>query len=463
MKMEKRILIIDDDTMNLKMATHILEKNYDVVCAKSGMEGIGILRSETIDLVLLDLLMPDINGMEVLKEIREDSMISDVKVIILTAAGTKTDVTEAIRLGALDFIKKPFFPTELLERIKRVIQVEKKDSILVVDDDNVTLSIVQNMLSIRYDVSCVSSGNGAIKYLQNNVPDMILLDLHMPDMSGLEVLEKICSTKKLADIPVIFLTADNDRKTEIEIFKAGAMDYIQKPFNPEVVLRRIGRVLELYHYQQSLQLEVDRKTAELRESNRKITNLSVQVMMALASAIDAKDAYTNGHSMRVAEYSRELARRMGKSTQEMEDIYYIGLLHDIGKIGVPDRIINKPGRLTEEEYKLVKDHTKIGAEILENISEMPGISVGAHWHHEKYDGKGYPDGLAGKDIPEVARIVGVAEAYDTMTSKRSYRDILPQTVVRGEIEKGKGKQFDPVIASHMLEMIDEDKEYRMHG
>ena len=240
------------------------------------------------------------------------------------------------------------------------------------------------------------------------------------------------------------------------------MDYIQKPFIAEVVIRRISRILELYHYQQSLQQEVDRKTTELRESNRKITNLTTQVMMALVSAIDAKDAYTNGHSLRVAEYSRELARRMGKSIQEMNDIYYIGLLHDIGKIGIPDRIINKPGRLTEEEYQLVKDHPIIGAEILENISEMPGISIGAHWHHEKYNGTGYPDGLAGEEIPEVARIIGVADAYDTMTSKRSYRDILPQTVVKNEILKGKGTQFDPVIAGYMLQMIEEDTEYQMH-
>ena len=267
---------------------------------------------------------------------------------------------------------------------------------------------------------------------------------------------------KVSDVPVIFLTADSERKTEIEIFKAGAMDYIQKPFIAEVVIRRISRILELYHYQQSLQQEVDQKTTELRESNRKFNNLSMQVAMALASAIDAKDTYTNGHSVRVAEYSRELARRMGRSMQEINDIYYIGLLHDIGKIGIPDQIINKPERLTKEEYQIVKDHPKIGAEILGNISEIPSIAVGAHWHHERYDGQGYPDGLAGEEIPEVARIIGVADAYDTMTSKRSYRDILPQDVARNEIENGKGTQFDPIIADYMLEMIDEDTEYQMH-
>ena len=460
--MAERILVIDDDIVNLKIAEHVLEKDYNVTCAKSGMEGIDILKSNDIDLVLLDLYMPDMNGMDVLAKIREDASISAVKVVILTSSGMKTDVTEAIQLGALDFIKKPFFPTEFLDRIKKVLNIAKKDNILVVDDDKMNLAIVHKMLGIRYDVTCVSSGMDAISYLNNNVPDMILLDLHMPEMNGLEVLEKIREQDNLSDIPVVFLTADNDRKTEVDIFKAGAMDFIQKPFIAEVVIQRISRILELYHYQKSLQQEVDRKTAELRESNRKVTNVLSQMIMALGSAIDAKDAYTNGHSERVARYSGELARRMGKSTQEINDIYYIGLLHDIGKIGIPDYIINKAGKLTEEEYELIKNHPNIGADILSSITEMPGISFGAHWHHERFDGKGYPDGLAGEDIPEVARIICVADAYDTMTSKRVYRDILPQKVARDEILKGRGTQFDPVIADYMLEMIDEDTEYQLH-
>lgn len=460
--MSERILIIDDDIVNLRMEKYVLENHYDVLCAKSGAEGLDLLLNHEIDLVLLDLYMPRMDGLEVLAKIRENPAISGSKVMILTSSGMKTDVTEAARLGALDFIKKPFFPTELLERIKKVLLVPKKDSILVVDDDKMSRMLIQKILGIRYDVFCVSSGSEALAYVENNVPDMMLLDLHMPEMSGLELLEKMQENEKLSDIPIIFLTADSERTTEIEIFRAGAMDYIQKPFFADVVLRRISRIMELYHYQKSLQREVDKKTEELRESNRKVINLSVQVMMALASAIDAKDTYTNGHSVRVAEYSRELARRMGKSMEELNDIYYIGLMHDIGKIGIPDWIINKPERLTKEEYQMVKEHPKIGAEILENISEMPSISVGAHWHHERYDGTGYPDGLAGEEIPELARIIGVADAYDTMTSKRSYRDILPQTVVREEIEKGKETQFDPQIADYMLEMIDEDTEYRLH-
>jgi putative two-component system response regulator len=309
----------------------------------------------------------------------------------------------------------------------------------------------------------VDSGREALEYLKTNLPDLILLDLYMPGMSGLEVLGKIHEMDAAtSQVPVIFLTADSERQTEADIFKAGAMDYIQKPISADVLIRRIGRILELSHYQHFLQQEVDKKTEALRESNRRITKLSTQIMMALASAIDAKDTYTRGHSLRVAQYTRDLAIHMGKSEEEVNDMYYVGLMHDVGKIGIPDQIIKKSEKLTEEEYETVKQHPAIGAKILNNISELPGISFGAHWHHERYDGKGYPDGLAGEEIPEVARIVCVADAYDTMTSKRSYRDILPQSTVRAEIVRCRGTQFDPVIADHMLAMIDMDKDYQMH-
>ena len=195
----------------------------------------------------------------------------------------------------------------------------------------------------------------------------------------------------------------------------------------------------------------------------KIERLTNQIMMALASAVDAKDKYTNGHSFRVAAYSKEIAKRMGKNEEEQESIYDMGLLHDIGKIGVPDAIIHKDCRLTDSEFDMVKNHPMIGYHILQNISEMPQLATGARWHHEHFDGSGYPDHLCGSNIPQEARIIAVCDAYDAMTSKRTYSEIKPQTFVRSEIEKGKKIQFDPEVADIMLQMIDEDKDYRMRG
>lgn len=198
-----------------------------------------------------------------------------------------------------------------------------------------------------------------------------------------------------------------------------------------------------------------------KESNEKIENMNHKIISALVRTIDAKDRYTNGHSLRVAEYSKEIARRMGKTPKEQETIYYAGLLHDVGKIRIPVDIINKPGKLTDEEYEQMKIHPVTSYHILKDAFEDEQVKNGAKFHHERYDGTGYPNGLKQTNIPEVARIVGVADAYDAMASNRSYRKYLPQDVIREEIEKGKGTQFDPEIADVMLKMIDDDKDYSM--
>ncbi|MGN0427328.1 MAG: HD-GYP domain-containing protein [Agathobacter sp.] len=194
----------------------------------------------------------------------------------------------------------------------------------------------------------------------------------------------------------------------------------------------------------------------------RVGRMTLQMVHALANTIDAKDSYTNGHSTRVAQYSVMLAKKMGYSKDALERVQYAALLHDIGKIGIPVEIINKPAKLTDEEYEIIKTHPVIGSNILNEITELPDISIGARYHHERYDGKGYPDHLKEMEIPEIARIVGVADAYDAMSSKRSYRDVLPQEVVRKEIEKGRDSQFDPKIADVMLLLMDEDVDYEMH-
>ncbi|MCR5092357.1 MAG: HD-GYP domain-containing protein [Lachnospiraceae bacterium] len=186
-----------------------------------------------------------------------------------------------------------------------------------------------------------------------------------------------------------------------------------------------------------------------------------QTAEALASAIDAKDTYTNGHSRRVAEYSEKIARSAGKSEEECEKVYFAALLHDVGKIGVPIDILTKKGRLTDEEFEAIKEHPVAGGQILSKIKNSPWLGLGANYHHERYNGKGYPEGRKGEDIPEIARIIAVADAYDAMTSNRSYRNAIPQHIVREELVKGIGTQFDPVFARIMIHMIDLDTEYLM--
>lgn len=336
------------------------------------------------------------------------------------------------------------------------------DWVLVIDDDTANLRMASRILSAeKMRVSCLKSGEDAIKFLSGNRPDIILLDIHMPGMDGFDTIAAISRNKATADIPIIFLTADDDSGTETRGLEAGAMDFIKKPFVPEVLLLRVRHTLELVRLQTDLSHEVEKKAQEVIEQHERIKKIFLQVVKALSDAIDAKDTYTNGHSTRVAEYARKIAGRAGFSELEQENIYMMGLLHDVGKIGVPDAIINKTAKLTDEEFSIIKKHPAIGSEILGNITEFPQLAIGARWHHERYDGKGYPDGISGEAIPIEARIIAVADSYDAMSSTRSYRNVLPQSVIHKELEKGMGTQFSPEFAAIMLAMIEEDTDYQM--
>ena len=334
--------------------------------------------------------------------------------------------------------------------------------VLVVDDDAMNVKLAKKMLEGHFGFMGVRSGKQALEVLENTIPDLVLLDVHMPEMSGHDVIRRMKADERWRDIPVIFLTADNDDETEIKSFDEGALDYIRKPFRKGIALQRIQRILELSYLQHSLSSEVEKQTRKAIERGEKIDRLSKQLVITLANAIDAKDKYTNGHSARVEKYSMMIGRRMGYDDEMLSQLSYAAMLHDVGKIGIPDSIINKPTELTDAETEVVKKHPQIGSEILKQITELPNIAHGARWHHERYDGKGYPDGLMGEEIPQIARVIGVADAYDAMASKRSYRDVLPQEVVRSEIEKGLGTQFDPEIARIMLDIIDEDIDYVLH-
>ena len=348
------------------------------------------------------------------------------------------------------------YETEFLESEPLYTGNGEKLWVTIVDDDEMNLKLAERILTkSNVAVSKIHSGEELLNFLKENHPDLILLDINMPGMDGFETMKRLRAEETdIADIPVIFLTSENDTNTEKRALALGAKDFIRKPFIPEILTLRVTQIAELLRLQKHLAEEVDRKTKENEQ-------LFLNVVSSLAGAIDAKDNYTNGHSSRVAEYAREIARRYGYSIKEQGDIYIIGLLHDVGKIGVSDYVIRKEDKLSASEYEEIKKHPVIGSQILKNINEMPKLSVGARWHHERYDGTGYPDGLVGEEIPEEARIIAVADAYDAMTSKRSYRNILSQEKVRQEIIDGMGTQFDPRFAEIMLRMMDEDPEYKM--
>lgn len=337
----------------------------------------------------------------------------------------------------------------------------KQGYILVVEDDKESRLEAEKILQKQFTVSLAENAEEALEIIKKRIPDVLLLEADMPVVNGFEFMKLLQANVEMSSVPVIFLTTDYNQSVEVKGFEAGAQDFIRRPFVAEIMIQRVSRVLELSRLQKHLQDEVFLQTKRAEERRKQVERLSNQIINALAESIDAKDSYTNGHSMRVAQYSVKIAERAGKSKEEQERIHYMGLLHDIGKIGIPDSIITKNSSLSDKEYYVTRKHPEIGAEILANISEIPDLGIGARWHHERYDGTGYPDGLKGEEIPEEARIIAVADAYDAMASKRSYRDVLPQQVVYGEIKKGKGTQFDPVFADIMLVLMEEDTAYTM--
>jgi response regulator RpfG family c-di-GMP phosphodiesterase len=385
------------------------------------------------------LLLPEVEESDIGHVI--SGVISQWK---MTEYGDSTDIASEVRRAKL-------IADETSNSIRNRV-----DWVVVVDDDVTNLKMAGHILSKQQmRVTALKSGRALLDYVRSHKPDLILLDVRMPEMDGFETLELL--KQQMApgqEIPVIFLTSVDNAEYEMKGLELGAMDFIKKPFVPGVLISRVKHIIQLVRLQKNLSDEVEIKTQENE-------NLSLRIVQTLADAIDAKDTYTNGHSGRVAEYAREIARRYGYTRKQQDEIFMMGLLHDVGKIGVPDSVINKPSKLTEAEYAQIKTHSVMGERILRNIRERPKLAIAARWHHERYDGRGYPDGLSGESIPEEARIIAVADAYDAMTSRRSYRDILPQANVKREIEIGRGTQFDPQFAEIMLQIIAEDTEYHL--
>ena len=332
---------------------------------------------------------------------------------------------------------------------------------LAIDDDEMCLELLKNIFAEEADVICHTSGEDGLSWLENHSVDLILLDFRMPGMSGFDVLHALHNDSRYAEIPVVILTGDIDAELESDVLISGATDFIRKPFIPEVVRLRVHKIIKLEYLQKSLHLAVQEQTALAEQRLQESQQMFDQMTTVLAKAIDAKDFYTSGHSERVAKYSREILKIYGGDAAAQKKVFYMGLLHDIGKIGIPRQIITKPSKLTEEEYTIIKQHTSIGYQILQSILVFPELAIGAQCHHERFDGLGYPSGLKGEEIPLLARVLAVADSYDAMTSKRSYRNALPQKIVKDELRKGKGTQFDPRFADIMISMIEHDHDYNM--
>ncbi|MBQ1413595.1 MAG: response regulator [Clostridia bacterium] len=343
--------------------------------------------------------------------------------------------------------------------------------ILVIDDNKTTLAMAKQAIGDEYTVIAVISGYQALKYLEREIPDLILLDLNMPDMDGKQTMRRMKSNEKWADIPIIVLTVENSPQTEVECLEMGAIDFIAKPFVPQVMKSRIARALELEDYRRRLQLDNEKKRMQLEK-------MKSQTIMVLANMIDTRDTVTGVHVRRVSAIVETLVKKMraaGMYPEFLDDRYVLSItlaapLHDIGKIKIPDTVLKKQGDLTEEEFELMKTHTIEGAKILQafadEIDDNYYLLLGkdmAAYHHEWWNGKGYPYGLRGTKIPFCARVLAVADVFDALISKRSYKQQMTFDQAFEIIKKGSGGHFDPEIVDMFLRIRPEIERVALIG
>lgn len=344
-----------------------------------------------------------------------------------------------------------------------------KNTILVVDDDKTNLALAQKILMPRYRIAASNSGRGALKYLENHHPELILLDINMPEMDGYEVMQQIRAKEDTKMIPVIFLTADNLAETEVKCFQMGAMDFVTKPFVPDILLSRVDKTIELDQYRHNLEKMVKEQAEKITEDARRISRIQDSVIVGMANLIESRDGSTGKHVKNTQMYVRMIAdelRRRDLFTEELteeyiEDLCKAAPLHDVGKIKIPDSILQKPGKLTPEEFDTMKQHTTHSSKIIQmiigDVEDEHYVRIVediAMYHHERWDGTGYPAGLKEDEIPLAARIMSVADVFDALYEERCYKPpVRPIERIMQIMTEGRGTQFDPVIVDVFMEML----------
>lgn len=338
-------------------------------------------------------------------------------------------------------------------------------TILCVDDMPQNLKLLEALLAPSgYEILEAENGEKALKIIQTKNPDLVLLDVMMPDMDGFEVIRKIRQDERYQQLPIILVTALKEKEDRIKGIDAGCDDFISKPVDKMELLARVRSLLKvkayndlLSNYRKELESEVTVRTEELKQAFEKIKAASLDTIYRLTMASEYKDEDTGSHVKRMSHYCAAIAKKMGLSEKCVETILYASPMHDLGKIGIPDHILLKPAKLDPAEWEIMKQHTTIGAKIL-NGSDAQFIKLGeiiARCHHEKWDGSGYPDNLKGVDIPISGRIVAIADVFDALTSKRPYKEPFSVEKSFSIIKEGSGNHFDPEVVDAFFAVQDE--------
>ncbi|MBF0450612.1 MAG: response regulator [Candidatus Magnetomorum sp.] len=432
------ILIVEDSAMIRKYLRNVLSPlGMNLSEASDGLMALNQINENHFDLVITDIDMPNMNGIDLCQQLKKNPVTRSMPLIMVSSLDSDEDIDRGFQAGASVYISKTDVQKRLCASVKDVLSktsVRKRQSLLVVDDSLIIRSIVEEGLSqAGFQVMTAANGKEALNMISIKQPDLILCDIAMPVMDGFEFCRAVKSDELLKSSPFVVMSTSSERGQMKRMLEIGASAYIVKPFNIDQLVFLVEKILSDHFL--LLMKEKERLTVERKGMLASITSLIV--------ALEARDAYTCGHSEAVSQIISGMIRLTGANDQDVEKAFIGGQLHDIGKIGVRDSVLLKPGKLTLDEYDQIKEHPNIGQNILKSIPSLSEALDIVCYHHERFDGNGYPHQLKGEKIPLWARITAVADTYHALTSDRPYRRGMPKEKAFEIIESIKGTQLCP--------------------
>lgn len=473
MEKKSKILVVDDEeSLRLICQDALEDEGYEVITAEDGQEGLEILRQDPeVELVISDLKMPRLNGIDFLTLAKKEGLEADF--LITTGFGTIEVAVECMKRGAADYIPKPFNLAHLLIKVKKVLSERRRRL------EQKRLSNVVRILNLSNALNRMRRVEDILEefvyHLQRNFgPDGVVVALYSEGKLTPRILRGSLLRKNY-DLLFLFIKKMQESLNKNKVILDNSFKLKDKDKDYSLVVvpltvqkEKVGSVALIKEikedtpllstFQQLISIFCLHAASSLQNawSLERLNNLNLEIMRSYAKAVEAKDIYTKGHSDNVARYGLNFAKFLGLGERECEVIYVAGVLHDIGKIGIPDHILNKPSRLTPEEYEVMKRHPIIAREILSKVESLKEVIPLVYHHHERIDGLGYPEGLKGDEIPLPVKILTVVDAFEAMTSDRSYRKALPLDKVKKIMEEGMGTQWDEELVKKWFFLVEKE-------
>jgi putative two-component system response regulator len=484
----EKVLIVEDNAMNMELTLTLLEQaGCRAIQATNAEAGIELAKTESPRLILMDVSLPGMSGLAAVRALKQDTTTKNIPIVVMTAHAMRGDEAKAVQAGCDGYLAKPINTRKFSEIVARFVESKRAgaeangkmvepQSILIVDDDAVNRELLEGFLeSFGHRTESAADGVEALARLHGDesrkMPDLILMDVMMPGMNGYEVTRSIRQDPAISDLPIVMVTALTSKADRLRAVEAGANDFIAKPIDQTELRVRVTSLLKmkeaqdnLKQYRAELEATVEQRTRALQQAIEKISTAQhetheahLDTIYRLAVASEYKDKDTATHIRRVSNYCGLLACHLKLPADEVGTLCAASPMHDVGKIGIPDAILLKPGKLDSEEWAIMQEHAAIGARILGGSASkllQAGEEI-AMSHHEKWDGSGYPNHLAGDDIPLPGRICALADVFDALTNERPYKKAFTNEEALSIMREERGRHFDPDLLDLFFEVKDE--------